>query len=214
MSNFLTPVKSLNVAVPARPPAVLGGSGQSSDSLPGFRMQGQQQNEWCWAAVSASTSDFYDPAPWTQCKIATAELTQACCVAPPASVPAACDVPWSLDTALLRIGHLKQFLQGHEAFADVQQEIKMRNPIGARIAWSQGGGHFVAVGGWLLLPNGDQYLDIFDPLFGDTQVAYGDFVSSYRSPGDTWTHSYRTASTTAVVATGGTKPLGPSPISA
>ena len=58
-----------------------------------FNMEHQTQTNWCWAATSKSVSYFYASLlnPWSQCKIASAELSQTCCTSP---VPGPCNVPW------------------------------------------------------------------------------------------------------------------------
>jgi hypothetical protein len=68
-------------------------------SLP-FNMEAQTQTNWCWAATAKSVSHyFFKRSPWTQCKVASAELGLTCCVSP---VPSACNVSWFLDRALTR----------------------------------------------------------------------------------------------------------------
>jgi hypothetical protein len=43
----------------------------------GFSMQRQQQTQWCWSAVSTSTSLFYRPGSgWSQCSLVNQELGQ------------------------------------------------------------------------------------------------------------------------------------------
>jgi hypothetical protein len=76
-------------------------------------------------------------------------------------------------------------------------------PLGCRIAWAGGSAHFVAIGGWSTAADGTEYVDIYDPYYGFAQKTYADFVSAYRTAGDTWTHSYATAAAAggAIVAT-------------
>jgi hypothetical protein len=49
----------------------------------GLQMQYQEMSEWCWIAVATSISQFYNDSGWTQCALATAEITQVqagtCC---------------------------------------------------------------------------------------------------------------------------------------
>ena len=48
-----------------------------------FSMEPQDQDQWCWAAVSASISGYYSPEDkWSQCKIASYVLEGNCCEEP------------------------------------------------------------------------------------------------------------------------------------
>ena len=128
-------------------------------------------------------------------------------------MPANCDIPWSLDTALSMVGHFNRYFGGSTSFTQLQQEIGKGNPVGVRIAWSgASGAHFIAVGGWLVDPSGTQFVDVFDPANGDSQVVYSDLINAYRTPGDAWTHTYLT--NPVMLVAGGAPSLAPSPISA
>lgn len=156
-----------------------------------FTMQPQQQTQWCWAAVSTSVSLFYDPSStWTQCTVANAELGQTTCCQNGSS--AACNVPWFLDRALQRTGNLNAFSSGVTSFADVRTETNAGRPLGVRIGWSGGGGHFVVIEGYK--PGlGPQRVAIDDPWWGASDLTYAAFQSSYQGTGS-WTHSYTTVS--------------------
>jgi hypothetical protein len=71
----------------------------------------------------------------------------------------------------------------------VTDEIGGGHVLGVRIGWNGGGGHFVMVAGYD--PNGEM-LEIRDPWWGDSSVAYEGFPDTYQGHGN-WTHSYRTA---------------------
>src|SRR4051794_4590811 len=76
-----------------------------------FNMQPQQQNNWCWAAVSVSVALLQAALPaWQQCQVVSQELGNATCCTNGSS--AVCDVPWYLDRALTRVGHLKTWSAG------------------------------------------------------------------------------------------------------
>src|SRR5262245_21914601 len=105
-----------------------------------FNMQAQTQTNWCWAATSTSVSHFYWLfSPWTQCKVANAELGHSdCCNSP---VPAPCNVPWYLDRALTRTKNFVSIVAGQASFQQVRTEIDAGRPVGARIGWGGNGGH-------------------------------------------------------------------------
>jgi hypothetical protein len=156
-----------------------------------FTMQPQQQTQWCWAAVAVSVSHYYDPSStWTQCGLANGELNQTTCCQDGSS--AACNVPWFLDRALQRTGNLNAFSSGVTSFAGVRTEINGGRPLGVRIGWSGGGGHFAVIAGYKPGP-GEQRLAIEDPWYGASDLTYADFQSSYEGTGS-WTHSYTTRS--------------------
>ena len=166
------------------------GSIFSSKQL-GFTMQAQTESNWCWAATSNSVSHFYwFRSTWTQCKIVNAELgrTDACTM----PAPSGANVPWYLDKALDRTQNFVSIHAGTATFAQIRAEIDAGRPIGARIGWSGGGGHFMAIYGystWF----GEEYLDIDDPIYGKSHLTLNDFSTNYKGSG-TWTHYYITKS--------------------
>jgi hypothetical protein len=186
--QFLAPLTSLPAPGPAT--AALRAAPPGTGSLLGFDVEQQQQSNWCWAAVSVSVAQYYRrQTPWTQCTVAGAELNRSDCCGGGAGT--GCNVVWYLDRALTRVQSLRIRNAGSTPFADVQAEIAADRPLGCRIGWSTGGGHFVTIGGWMLAPDGTQYVDVFDPLYSYSQTTYQSFVSAYQGVG-TWTHSYFT----------------------
>lgn len=156
----------------------------------GFDMQMQTQSNWCWAATSTSVSHFYwFLSPWTQCKVANAELGRTDCC--DATVPSACNVPWYLDRALMRTNNFVS-ITGQVGFQQVRDEIDAGRPVGARIGWNGGGGHFMVIYGYSLVA-GMTYFDIDDPIYGKSHLTVSDFSANYQGSG-TWTHTYFTKS--------------------
>jgi hypothetical protein len=155
-----------------------------------FNMQHQTQSNWCWAAASTSVSHYYWWfSHWTQCKVCNAELNRNdACNSP---VPAACNVPWYLDRALTRTKNYVS-ITGPVTFAQIRAEIDAGRPLGARVGWSGGGGHFVVIYGYATF-FGAQYIDIDDPIYGKSHLRLSDFSSNYQGSG-TWTHTYFTKS--------------------
>ena len=154
----------------------------------GFTMQPQTQSNWCWAATSSSVSHYYwFWSSWSQCSVANAELgrTDACTT----PVPSACNVPWWLDRALTRTNNFVS-ITGPASFSSVKAEIDAGRPVGARIGWSGGGGHFMCIYGYTTFL-GREYFDIDDPIYGKSHLSVNDFSTSYQGSG-TWTHTYYT----------------------
>ena len=151
-----------------------------------FNMQMQTQSNWCWAATANSVSHyFWRWSTWSQCRIANAELGHTdCCQSP---VPAPCNVPWYLDRALTRTRNFVS-IQGPAGFDPVRAEINAGRPVGARIGWSGGGGHFMVIYGYSMI-GGHEYFDIDDPIYGKSHLPVSEFSSSYQGTGS-WTHTY------------------------
>jgi hypothetical protein len=154
-----------------------------------FQMEPQQQTEWCWAAVTSSIDHYFNSAStWSQCLLANNQLQQTTCCANGGS--AQCNCPWYLDRSLSLVNRLRSYVQGVASFTGVQQEINNNDPLGVRIGWTGGGGHFVVIDGYDDSTATD-YVLVADPIWGVSQVPYTVFMSNYRGNG-TWTHSYYT----------------------
>jgi len=193
LAQFLGPMQAMAPAAvhaTAGRPLLGAAPPPPAQMLPGFSVQHQQQANWCWAALSASVAAFYGATNWQQCTVAAAELAPLDCCG--SDGPLGCNRPWYLSSALTRVGHYNGLMTPNASFAMVQGEIGAGHPLGCRIAWNGGGAHFMAIGGWLTAADGTQYVDIYDPIYGFSQLTYSSFCSSYHQPGDTWTHTYLT----------------------
>jgi Papain-like cysteine protease AvrRpt2 len=158
----------------------------------GFAMQHQLQTSWCWSAVSTSVSHFYNPASaWTQCSLANAELGQTTCCADGST--AACSRDWYLDRALSRVGNLQSWASGAVALSDVEHEVNAGRPLGVRIGWDGGGGHFVVLAGYDDPGTGPGFVSVDDPWYGPSRMSYSAFRNTYQGTG-AWTHTYYTRS--------------------
>ena len=167
----------------------LSAPGGATSSNLGFSMQTQLQSNWCWAAVSVSTSKYYlSTSKWTQCKVVNAELTQTSCCKDGST--AACDKPWYLDRALGRTGNLNVVTSGTIAFSVIQTEVNAKRPVATRIGWSGGGGHFVVIDGY---NSTTQSISVRDPFYGSSTYTLTAFTTKYRQTGS-WTHTYKTQS--------------------
>ncbi len=168
--------------------AAMGGAPQNAATLP-FSLQTQQQNQWCWAAVTVSVSLFYNAGSgWSQCSLVNAEFGRSdCCINGGFSF---CNQPHVLDKPLSRTGNLNAMTPSVTSFAGVMSEIGNKHPLGCRIGWTAGGGHFVVVHGFSDGANGS-WVTVEDPFFGPSTYVYNVFCTSYRNSGR-WTHSYVT----------------------
>ena len=166
------------------PPRILAGT---AHVIPGFHVPLQEQTNWCWAAVAKGIA-ARSGAVWQQCNIAGLELGQQCC--PAGTNPVPCNVAYYLDRALTRVGHYRSLL-GRAAIlaSEVIPEINANRPVGVRIGWSNGGGHFIAIAGYST--NGGPFVDVEDPWYSASTITYAVLQSAYKGRG-TWTHTYWT----------------------
>ena len=155
-----------------------------------FTMQHQEQTQWCWAATSNSVAHYYNAgSTWTQCGVVNAEFGRSDCCSVPATND--CNQPWTLGTALTRVGHLASMVAASTSFADLRTELDNGRPLGVRIGWSGGGGHFNVVGCYASNVLGLQSIEIEDPWYGTSVWDYDTFRTAYQGTGS-WTHSYKT----------------------
>jgi len=156
-----------------------------------FTMRHQEQTQWCWSATATSVAHYYNAAStWTQCSLVNAELGRGDCCTSPSSNN--CNQPWTLNTVLTRVGHLASFAAGATSFADVQVELDNGRPLGVRIGWSGGGGHFNVIACYtsnVLLRLRSVHVE--DPWYGSSVWDYDSFRTAYQGTGS-WTHSYKT----------------------
>jgi hypothetical protein len=152
--------------------------------------QHQSQNEWCWAASTASITLFYNPAStWTQCSLANRAFGQTTCCTDGGT--AACNQPWYPDQALTITGHLASTSNGKPTLATVINEINAGHPISVNIQWTGGGGHNPVVDGYDCSQPTGATIDLQDPWYGHSVQEFGSFPASYQG-GARWAVSYLT----------------------
>ncbi len=189
--SFLQPVQSVSLTGPITiggpsAPSPVGGAPVSTQLS--FSMQSQTETNWCWAATSTSVSLFFNASSgWIQCDVANQAWSRTDCCGSGSSGP--CNKPWYLDKALSITGNLDRMTSHAESFSTIQGEVKASRPLCMRVGWAGGGGHFLAIYGWLVGASGTQYCRTDDPIYGRDRVIFGKLQTSYRSSG-TWTHSY------------------------
>ncbi|WJK38134.1 papain-like cysteine protease family protein [Solwaraspora sp. WMMA2056] len=155
-----------------------------------FAMQRQEQGMWCWSAATVSLAAYYDPSThWTQCTLANAELNRNDCCVPAGSESPGNQGRWP-DTALQRVGVLRRRENRALTPAEIGAEMAGSTPIGLNTSWRGGGGHILAIRGRFFL-DGEEYVSVADPWYGDSDVSYNTFRNAYQGSG-TWNVSYKT----------------------
>jgi len=164
-------------------------------------MQEQQQSDWCWDAVAVSINAFLDPQQpptWTQDTLATQLLSSPLAAGPNCTDPnlacTVCNQPERLDTAMTITKNLAPngYLQScYLLYANLQNWINAHLPVCARIVWSSGGAHFIALDGYATSGSGQPLVHVQDPLPG-VAPSYWDYdtlVNDYDGIGN-WQDSY------------------------
>lgn len=165
-------------------PVTIGGAPAVQRFL-AFALQHQNQTNWCWAAVTSSIAGYFKNQGWPQCRVVNGGLGQTNCCANGSSQQ--CNAPWYLDKALTNVGNFANYVANPLPMAAVRAEIDAGRPIGVRIGWAAGGGHFVTITGY----SGQSVLDIQDPWFGHSSQDFNEFSVRYLGGGK-WTDSYAT----------------------
>ncbi len=144
----------------------------------------QQQPQWCWAAVAVGVAAYYDPATaWTQCRVVGEVLGAECCATPEC---VECGRQWYLDEALALVAHGAGHGRGALSLAAVLRELRRGAPIGVRIDWGDGSGHFVLLCG-CDPRNGEVVVE--DPARGRLAMHLNTLAEGYNDRG-TWAHHY------------------------
>ena len=148
-----------------------------------MKMQHQIEDNWCWAAVSVSIDQYFDPASGiTQCQMAQKVLGRNDCC----GNPDACDERAKLQDALGDSGvkHLQGIVTGLLDFPKLAALVRQPSalPVCVRIEWAGGGAHFVAIDGVGTSAVGP-LVRVADPLHGDSVWEYDEFERAYRGIG-------------------------------
>jgi hypothetical protein len=158
-----------------------------------INMDPQLEPNWCWAAVTAAVKNFFSGGPTLQqCQVATPVLTREhptdafdCC-----ANPDQCDIPAFLQDALAVSGNLSgPPLSGHLVFESVKDELDAGRPIGVRIQWPNGGGHFIVIDGYREFTEGAPLVHVADPQYRPCYHSYHDLVRRYQGVG-VWTDTF------------------------
>ena len=160
-----------------------------------FKIHRQERDRWCWVAVTASISEFYEKVSFKQCAVAKRTLIKnqavvnnaaigECC---PKETHQPCNVAFSTDLALEAMKHLAKSSPGHLEFADIIVEIPeiapplpapRGRPIGCSvIGMEEPGAHAMVISGWQERTDGQRYIYVNNPI-GPTSSfrSYDEFV--------------------------------------
>lgn len=173
--------------IQAAPVPPTGGAAPTAHNI-GVLMEGQEEDNWCWAAVSVSIRNSLQPAlpPLRQCELANIQLNRAdCCTS------GQCNQTSQLEVALANAGVTADNQQGFLSFGDIEQRIVLDKPVCCAIQWQSGDYHFVQIDGFIENgPGGDEVV-VQDPIFDSDTITYQALLSNYHGLGGRWIWSYR-----------------------
>lgn len=159
-----------------------------------FVMQRQCQTQWCWAAVASSVCGFFGSpngpsgTPWKQCEIVNRAHALGVCCQEGASPE--CNRDGMLDQALEIVSHLAGPATGKaEDIEYIAREIDSGRPVGVRIQWRQGDGHFVVITGYSMT-GGVPLVHVDDPWYDPGTYPLEVFLSAYQSGRGYWNDTY------------------------
>jgi hypothetical protein len=167
-----------------------------------FRIERQEERDWCWAAVATSIDHYFDyRSNLKQCEVAskvvpTPPPSDPGCCCKCCCDPEKCDQPAELKKALRKIHKWRGTLKRALSFAEIQREIDNGRPIGVGIQWMSGGsggtpqttGHSVVVRGYRILSSGTCQVYVADPLNASGLVDFDEFTFAYYGEGK-WVES-------------------------
>ncbi len=200
---------------PAKP-VIVAGPLVIAEKVLKFRIQRQEQSNWCWAAIAVSVDRYFDrKSHLTQCEVANKVLRaeppanpqppppslplpdsdQGCCCHC-CCKPEECDYPAELEIALQQVYKWRNSFGRGLTIAEVQREIDRGRPICAGITWVSAGansspsttGHFVVIRGYRLLSSGVRQVYVADPLNASGWVDLDEFTFAYYGEGQ-WTET-------------------------
>ena len=161
---------------------------RTSKNLDKLKFQSQKCRKWCWAAVAAMISSFYDGATsFTQCEIASNTLNEPRCC----TDCIVCNIEFDLDPALCTVNRFKPPVNGILSKTELMDKTDSETPVCVGIRYTDIDGHFVAVKGYDNRMAGKLFLLISDPERGELIMLFEEFRDRFRGKGK-WTNSYFT----------------------
>jgi hypothetical protein len=173
LPQFLTPTPV------AGAPAIAAQAASAANGVTGFSMTCQQENFWCWAAVTQAV-ELWRGRQVTQSQIASDHIAPGgglvCATPLPAAGngqscgqcdgPAGCGDPHFLSAVLKGRGRLAAngATQQPPTFGGIVAAIDAQRPLPVRINWPDDGGHFICVTGYRR-SGGALYVTVHDPLY-------------------------------------------------
>ncbi len=158
-------------------------------SIP-FKMQHQEQDEWCWAANAVSAARYLGSKALSQCGLVNDELGRKSCCSHGRSEE--CNRPYYLDDALSAAGcHFRHVRHAISADA-IGGALSTGTVIEARIGWTDGNGRFDGSGHFVAITAIEPttgMLQVADPWYRTSSIARDDFARAYKTVG-VWTDTY------------------------
>ena len=156
----------------------------------GIQVPHQEQNNWCWCAVTVGVSRFFTPSfLLTQCQAAAQVLSIVDACSRPGDEDVDC--PFDLDRALATFNHLDRVVEQPLTFEQIEDEMAAKRPVGVQILFQDSGlTHFTVIRGSRRI-SGDRIVVIDDPLYDESEWSYEEFRDAYKGDGE-WTRSYFT----------------------
>ena len=158
-----------------------------SVTLKRFRVQRQEQTQWCWAAVTASLMSLLDPNNQTQSSVVHESLTSD-----------DLNRPQDLTEIARKLGLAVKYTSRQLALYELRDGINQGLPIPLQINWRKadgelGAGHYVVLTG--IGPDvsdeGQTLIKIEDPSKGELQMTFAELKDDY--PGAANKHLYAQA---------------------
>lgn len=141
----------------------------------------QEQDNWCWAAMTVGIARKFLKWDPRQCEIAEGVLGNNCC-----QNPEPCDVTSPLPPGLKVIGCYSSQVSAPLPLKEIKDELKHGRPVGVRYAWNSRRAHFCLING--VSTSGE--LSFLDSLFNPSVRLYSDSLDHYQNVSAQWTHSY------------------------
>ena len=215
MPSFPSFMAPLEAGAPA--PGVAGAPEQAK--LDALVMSGQEEVNWCWAAVTQAVLKFRHGREISQEDIASDHARRTgkkyLCAAPhrrkvlggacgDGSCTGSCNDNHLLRIVLAEQGCLRDVLTAKAApsFDAVRAEIDSGRPLACRVQWQPTGGHFILVSGWSIGADRARRVHVLDPAsnqggktIAERILPYDTFASGYTQSGlrGRINYSYRTS---------------------
>jgi hypothetical protein len=176
-------------------------------ALPGVRMSGQEEVNWCWSAVTQAIMLSRQQRTLSQQDIAGEHARRS-------GKAHSCEPPHRRQTsgqecaddscqASCNDAHILRIIMGEQgcfnvvlsegsapSFDEIKGEIDGDKPVACRVQWNAGGGHFILVSGWTIGADGKERVHILDPASNEggqsiveRVLPYATFATAYSQSG-------------------------------
>jgi hypothetical protein len=175
--------------------------------LDGLTMSGQQEDFWCWSAVTQAILKFVRGRAVSQQDIASEHVRRTgkpyICLPPrqnekrresdpgqcgDARCTSICNDNHFLRIVMTEQGCFRDTLSADAppSFRQIQDEININRPVACRVQWRPDGGHFILVSGWAVGADGVDRVYVLDPASNEG----GRTIEERLMPYATFAHDY------------------------